>query len=140
MKIFYKEVEVKTERRNQFIRITEKIEKVVEESGIRKGVVLLSSPHNTATILIQEDDKSVHRDIIKILEKNVPLNEEYEHSYEGNENATAHIKCNLLGGSLIVPVQNGKMMLGTWQDIFFLELFEPRRRRVLVTVIGEEHE
>lgn len=138
MKIFYKELEVKTERINHFVRITEKIQKVVEESKIEEGMVFVCSPHNTATVLIQEDDETIHHDLLKILEKIAPLSGEYEHSYEGNENATAHLKSNILGSSVAIPIQKGKLVLGTWQNIFFLELFEPRRRKVLVTVIGNE--
>jgi len=137
MKIFQKEIEIETEKINHFVKITEEVENVVRESKIKNGMVFLNALHTTSALIIQENDSTIHEDLVKILERATPLSEKYKHDYEGNENATAHIKSNLLGSFLSIPLKDGKLLLGTWQDIFFLELFEARKRKVFVTVIGE---
>jgi secondary thiamine-phosphate synthase enzyme len=137
MKIFQKTLVLKTKGINDFIRITDDVQDVVKESKIKNGMVFVNALHNTAALIIQENDSTIHIDLTKILEKIAPIKEKYLHDYEGNENATAHIKSNLLKTFLTVPLKEGKLVLGTWQDIFFVELFESREREVLITIIGE---
>jgi secondary thiamine-phosphate synthase enzyme len=137
MKIFQKTIPIQTKAANEFIKITSDVQKVVTDSKIKNGMVFVNALHNTAAVIIQEDDPTIHEDLINILEKIAPLKGKYFHSYEGNLNATAHIKSNLLGSFVTIPLQNSKLVLGTWQNIFFVELFESRQRKVLVTVIGE---
>jgi len=137
MKVFQKTISIETKGLNDFVKITEEVQKVANESKIKNGMVFVNSMHTTSAVIIQENDSTIHRDLIKTLEKLVPTDAEYEHNYEGNVNATAHIKSNLLGAFLTVPVKDRKLVLGTWQSLFFIEFFEPRRRGVLVTVIGE---
>ncbi|MFH8108909.1 MAG: secondary thiamine-phosphate synthase enzyme YjbQ [Candidatus Aenigmatarchaeota archaeon] len=137
MKIFQKTISIKTKKTNEFIKITDEVEEIVEESEIKNGMVFVNALHNTAALIIQEYDESIHRDLIKFFEKILPLEEKYFHDYEGNINATAHIKSNLLKTFLTIPIKEGKLFLGTWQDIFFVELFESRERKVFVTVIGD---
>lgn len=137
MKIFQKTLVFKSRSINDFIKITENVQEAVKESKIKSGMVFLNTLHNTAALIIQENDTTIHMDLIKILEKIVPLKEKYSHDYEGNENATAHIKSNLLKTFLTVPLKEGKLVLGTWQNIFLVELFESMEREVVVTVIGE---
>ena len=137
MSIFRKSVLIPTKELNEFINITEKIQAVANESKLKDGVVFLNSLHNTGALILQEDDPTIHQDLINTLERIVPLKGRYEHDYEGNENATAHLKTNLLGSFLTIPLENGKLKLGTWQNVFFVEFFEPREREVIVTVIGD---
>jgi len=138
MKIVQKVIEVETRRSLEFIRVDEKIQKVVEESGIKNGFVLLRSPHNTATITCTEPDASIHQDAKRIIEKMLPLDFNWQHSYEGTINARAHQAVMLLFGQTHwLPIKNGKIVLGTWQGIFFVELFEGRERKVEVVVVGE---
>jgi secondary thiamine-phosphate synthase enzyme len=137
MKIFQKTLVFKTKGINDFIRITDDVQDVVKESKIKNGMVFVNALHNTAALIIQENDSTIHIDLTKILEKIVPIKEKYLHDYEGNVNATAHIKSNLLKTFLTIPLKEGKLVLGTWQDIFFVELFESREREVLITIIGE---
>jgi len=120
-----------------FVEITDEMEKIAKESKIKNGIVFANLMHITASLIIQENDATIHRDLIKFLEKMVPLDEKYEHNYEGNENATAHIKANLLGTQITIPLKEGNLQLGTWQSIFVIELFEPRSREIIITVIGE---
>jgi len=137
MKIFQESISIETEKLYDFINITEMIEKIVKKSKVQNGMVFVNSLHNTAAIIIQEDDSSIHRDLIRTMEKLFPLKEKYEHDYEGNINATAHLKSNFLGNAISIPLKDNKLVLGTWQKVFFVELFEPRNRKVVVTIIGE---
>jgi len=137
MAVFQKTVEVKTGKLYDFVNITSAVQRAVEESKIKNGIAFVNSVHNTAAVIIQEADATIHKDLIATLERLVPIDADYNHDYEGNVNATAHLKSNLLGSSVSVPVENGKLVLGTWQQLFFIELFEARRRRVVVTVVGE---
>ena len=104
---------------------------------IKNGMVFANALHNTAGLIIQENDPSIHSDLVNLLERVAPLKGRYHHNYEGKENATAHLKSNLLGTFVTVPLKDREMVLGTWQHIFLVEFFEPRKREVVVTVIGE---
>lgn len=137
MKVFQKTIFIQTKGLNDFVEITNEIQAVAKESKIENGMVFVNSMHNTAALIIQENDPTIHKDLLNTLEKILPMKGKYEHSYEGNVNATAHIKSNLLGSFVTIPLENGMLALGTWQRIFFIEFFEPRRREVLVTIIGE---
>ncbi len=137
MKVVTDFIEVKSKERGEFIDITSQIEKIVGKSNIKNGIIAIHELHTTAALTIQENDGSIHEDTREILEEIVPLNKHYRHSYEGNENATAHIKNQLLGSSLTLPIIDSKLALGTWQSIFLIELFEARRRRIAICIIGE---
>jgi len=137
MKIFADFVEVRSGKRGEYIDITTEIEKMIDKSEVRNGVVIIHELHTTAALTIQENDTSVHEDTREILDELVPLDRRYRHSYEGNANATAHIKNQLLGSNITLPIINGKIALGTWQRIFLIELFEARHRKIAVSIIGE---
>ncbi len=128
-----KYINVKSRVRNEFIDITDKIQEVVKEEGIASGICYIYVPHTTAGITINEGaDTSVQRDIQVALSKLVPFEAEYSHR-EGN--ADAHIKSTLVGISKMVFVDDGKLLLGTWQAIYFCEFDGPRHRRVAVKVV-----
>jgi secondary thiamine-phosphate synthase enzyme len=137
MKIYQKEIKIETKGPYDFIDITDKVNDILKESGIKNGIVSLFSLHNTACIIIQENDETIFKDIEEFFNRILPLNTKYHHNYEGHINATAHIKTNLLSQSLCIPIKDGKVLLGTWQRIIFLELFESRERKVFITIIGE---
>jgi secondary thiamine-phosphate synthase enzyme len=128
-----KYINVKSKARIEFIDITEMVQDVVKDAGIVKGVCFLFVPHTTAGITINEGaDPSVQRDIVNSLNRLIPHEMNYFHR-EGN--ADAHIKSTLVGTSLHVIVEDGKLLLGTWQSIFFCEFDGPRHRRVAVKFI-----
>jgi len=128
-----KEISVSTSSRVEFVDITGEVEKVVRESGIASGVCYIYVPHTTAAVTINENaDPSVRRDIISELGKIVPFDDNYSH-YEGN--SAAHIKSSILGHSDMVMVEGEKLLLGTWQGIYFCEFDGPRRRGVIVKVM-----
>jgi secondary thiamine-phosphate synthase enzyme len=127
---------VKTGARFEMIDITDRMSAIVRESSIRSGICYVFVPHTTAAVTINENaDPSVPRDILAELDKVVPLNDNYRHM-EGN--AAAHIKASMLGASETVFIENGVLVLGTWQSIFFCEFDGPRTRRVLVQIIKNE--
>jgi secondary thiamine-phosphate synthase enzyme len=121
---------VKTKSRNEFVDITDMVQGVVKEAGIMEGICFLYVPHTTAGITINEGaDPSVQRDIINTLSRLVPHELNYSHR-EGNSDA--HIKVTIVGNSVSVIIDEGKLVLGTWQAIFFCEFDGPRHRRIAV--------
>lgn len=127
-----REITINTTRRVEFIEITGSVEKVLRDSGVKEGFVLVYVPHTTAGVTINENaDPSVVMDIIDTLEKLAPRTGKYRHT-EGN--ADSHVKATLTGSSVYIPVKEGRLLLGTWQGIFFCEFDGPRTRRVIVTV------
>lgn len=123
-------INVRSKSRNEFIDITGLVQDVVKEAGVMKGICCLYVPHTTAGITINEGaDPSVQRDILNMLSRLIPHDMNYIHR-EGN--ADAHIKSTLVGTSVIVIIDEGKLVLGTWQSIFFCEFDGPRHRRVAV--------
>ena len=121
---------VRTNARCEMIDITDKIETLVRESGLRDGICHVFVPHTTAAVTINENaDPDVPRDILDSLDRVVPLSNRYRHA-EGN--AAAHVKASLLGASQTVFVENSRLVLGTWQSLFFCEFDGPRTREVLV--------
>jgi secondary thiamine-phosphate synthase enzyme len=126
-------INVRSKSRNEFIDITEMVQEVVKEAGITKGICYLYVPHTTAGITINEGaDPSVQRDIVNALSRLVPHEMNYFHR-EGN--ADAHIKTTLVGSSLNIIVEEGKLLLGTWQSVFFCEFDGPRHRRIAIKFI-----
>ena len=125
-----KQFAVRTNARSEMIDITGRIRILVKESGIKRGFCHVFVPHTTAAITINENaDPDVPRDILTELEKIVPFNNRYRHA-EGN--SAAHIKASIVGASETVFIENGELVLGTWQSIFFCEFDGPRSRRVNV--------
>ena len=127
---------VRTNARCEMIDITDKIETLVRESGLRDGICHVFVPHTTAAVTINENaDPDVPRDILDSLDRVVPLSNRYRHA-EGN--AAAHVKASLLGASQTVFVENSRLVLGTWQSLFFCEFDGPRTREVLVGLSDAE--
>ncbi len=131
-----KYVNVKTKTRTEFVDITSEIQNIADNGGVKNGLCRIFVPHTTAGITINEGaDPSVAKDILKTLNKLVPHNLDYTHM-EGNSDA--HIKTVITGTSQDVIIENGKLLLGTWQSIFFCEFDGPRSRRVLVKIIKSD--
>ena len=125
-----KEISLQTHSRVEMIDITAAIQKAVGDEKIEEGICLVYTPHTTAAVTINENaDPDVSRDIISALEKIVPQNANYKHA-EGN--SPAHIKSSLTGASEMVIIENGRLVLGKWQSIFFCEFDGPRTRKFIV--------
>lgn len=129
-------ISVSSTKRMEMIDITEKVKQFIDDHSINHGAVLLYVPHTTAAVTINEGaDPSVKRDIITTLRKIIPENGDYHHA-EGNSDA--HVKASLLGSSEYILVEKKKLVLGTWQHVFFFEGDGPRQRKVYVSVLNEE--
>ena len=125
-------VNIKTKNRTEMVDITSMVQIEVEKSGVTEGICAIFVPHTTAAVTINEGaDPDVCRDIIQKLNALVPSNAGYRHS-EGNSDS--HIKASLVGSSVNVLVEEGQMVLGTWQKIFFCEFDGPRSRKVYVKI------
>ncbi|MCX8163862.1 MAG: secondary thiamine-phosphate synthase enzyme YjbQ [Aquificaceae bacterium] len=125
-----------TKNRKELVKITEDVKRVVEESGIREGLCLVSSMHLTASVIIQDDEEGLHKDIWEWLEKLAPYKEDYKHHAAGEDNGDAHLKNLATHLQVVVPVTNGKLDLGPWQEIFYAEFDGKRKKRVVIKVIG----
>lgn len=114
--------------------ISSSVAAAVAESGVREGLCLVSSPHTTAGITINENaDPDVKTDMMMEIGKIIPLNDGYRHM-EGN--SAAHLKATFTGLSVTLPISDGRLVLGTWQGIYFCDYDGPRQRRALVTIVG----
>jgi secondary thiamine-phosphate synthase enzyme len=121
-------ITVKTSSRTEFVDITADIQKELSAAGFQSGLCMVYVPHTTAAVTINESaDPSVKEDILMILNRVVPWQAEYRH-LEGN--SPAHVKSTIVGASELVMVENGRLLLGTWQGIFFCEFDGPRTRKV----------
>ena len=123
---------IKTEKRVEFIDITTAVKKIIVSENFTEGLCSVFVPHTTAGITINEAaDPDVVKDILKHFEKKVPYNDEYLHA-EGN--SAAHIKTLITGSSVTIPVKEGKLVLGTWQGIYFCEYDGPRNRFYFISL------
>jgi secondary thiamine-phosphate synthase enzyme len=127
---------VKTRKRTELIDITSDINQVIQKSGTDQGLCMIYVPHTTAAVTINESaDPSVKSDILMVLNQIIPWEANYRH-LEGN--SPAHIKSTLVGSSELIAIENGRLILGTWQGIFFCEFDGPRTRKVDVRIVAQE--
>jgi secondary thiamine-phosphate synthase enzyme len=128
-------LKIETESQMEMIDVTSGVRRLVKETGVMRGMCHLFVPHTTAAVTINENtDPNVRKDMIKGLLKTIPLQDDYLHA-EGN--AAAHILSSLLGASQSVLVENGKLVLGAWQAIYFCEFDGPRSRTILLRIMAE---
>ncbi len=126
------EIPVRTSSRTQMINITEEVQQIVTESGITDGLCIVFIPHTTAAVTINENaDPDVKTDFMKEIDKIVPWEDDYLHM-EGN--AAAHLKASMMGFSETIIIKGGRLLLGTWQGIYFLEYDGARNRKVIVKI------
>jgi len=129
------EFAVPTRSRVQFIDITSQVDDALRHEGVAEGICHVFVPHTTAGVTINENaDPDVTRDVITVLGKLIPRHGDYRH-VEGNSDS--HTKSTLVNASAILPVSGGRLVLGTWQAVYFCEFDGPRRRRCIVTAIGK---
>jgi secondary thiamine-phosphate synthase enzyme len=125
--------QIKTNKNAEMIDISSEVKKIVKESGVKNGICMVFIPHTTAAVTINENaDPDVVKDFVKEMNKIVPLNDNYLH-YEGN--SAAHIKSSMMGFSEHIIIDNGELILGTWQGIYFLEYDGPRTRKVTIKIM-----
>jgi secondary thiamine-phosphate synthase enzyme len=129
-------LQIKTLERSATVDVTDLISRTIEESGIKRGLCFLHVPHTTAGIIVNEGaDPAVMEDILDFLNRTVPWRAGYKHS-EGN--SAAHIKSILTGGRTVLMIENGRLVLGTWERVFFCEFDGPRTRKIWMKLIKDE--
>lgn len=129
-----KTINIRTKSKVEFIDITDEVNRVINETRVKDGICCIYVPHTTAGVIVNEGaDPSVQHDIQKILSRLVPFEGDYTHA-EGN--SPAHIKSCLTGVSHTLIIENGKLLLGTWQSVFFCEFDGPRHRNVMIKILG----
>ena len=127
-------IRINIRKRVELIDVTADVRAAIEGSGISEGVVHLFVPHTTAAVTINENaDPDVARDMIAAVNKLVPFEDNYQH-LEGN--SAAHVKSSLVGASEFIPVENGRLLLGTWQGVYFFEFDGPRQRTLHIRVLS----
>jgi len=125
-------LQVKSHKQFECINITSQIQNLIRDSGVKDGIATIYCPHTTAAITINEGaDPAVTKDLLNELDKVIPLRDNYQH-LEGN--SAAHIKSSIAGCSESVIIENGSIILGTWQAIFFCEFDGPRNRKVFIKI------
>lgn len=136
MKTWFKEIAFSTRQQREVVDLTEQVLTAVGESGIRNGLLVLQLPHATAALTLNEGEEGLKRDMLEKLDDLIPLRGRYQHD-RIDDNAHAHLKSALVGTSLVLPIVDGQIIRGTWQNFLILEQDGPRRRRLAVFVIGE---
>jgi secondary thiamine-phosphate synthase enzyme len=138
MKSLTKEIFMEVPTRRAIVSIHNEVERLVAESGVQEGMVLVNAMHITASVFINDNESGLHHDYEVWLEKLAPEKpyDQYEHNgYE--DNADAHLKRQVMGREVVVAITKGKLHLGPWEHIFYYELDGKRRKRLLVKIIGE---
>lgn len=126
-----------TRQHREYVNITPQVERIVAESGVQEGLVLVSAMHITAGVYVNDAESGLIRDIDEWLEKLAPYRPDYRHHQTGEDNGDAHLKSLLIHHEVILPITKGRLDLGPWQQVYYAEFDGQRRKRVVVKVIGE---
>ena len=126
----------KTQKRQEFVRITDEIAEVVNKSGVKEGTVLVSAMHITSGVFVNDWEDGLIRDFQTWLEKLAPAGRDYRHHQTGEDNADAHLKRTIMGHQVVLPITNGTLDLGPWEQVFYAEFDGRRKKRVIVKVMG----
>ena len=138
MKSYRKVLDINYPKRRGYINITYEVQKSLEESGIKEGLVLCNAMNITASVFINDDESGLHNDFEVWLEKLAPEKPHSQYKHNGYEdNADAHMKRQIMGREVVVAITNGKLDFGTWEQIFYGEYDGKRNKRVLIKIIGE---
>ena len=137
MKVYQEKFEIRANKRTELIDITNKVEDVVRRSKIKNGICNVFVPHATAAVILNENESGLVSDIIDKTEKEFPAGAGYRHD-RIDDNADSHLASGFIGQSKGIPLEDNRLLRGTWQQVFVLELDGPRSsRKVIVTIIGE---
>lgn len=126
-----------TKNHREYINITDTVQEAVRKSGVKEGMVLVSAMHITAGVYVNDAEDGLIQDIDEWLERLAPFNPNYRHHRTGETNGDAHLKSLLIHHEVIVPITNGKLDFGPWQQIYYAEFDGQRRKRVIIKIIGE---
>ncbi len=137
MKSYTEYLYFNTPKRRMLVRITDTVRDIVKKSGTKEGFCLVSAMHITAGIIVNDDEPGLHQDIWEWLEKLAPFREDYQHHRTGEDNGDAHLKRILVHHQVVLPITNGDLDLGPWEQIFYAEFDGMRNKRVVIKIIGE---
>ena len=138
MKIYTKHLTINTKRRIDFVNITEQVRRIVRESGVKEGIVLVNPMHITASVFINDNESGLLQDFRKWLEGLAPMDEElYKHNLTGEDNAYAHLWRTIMGRETTIAITDGNLDFGPWEAIFYGEFDGQRNKRILVKILGE---
>ncbi len=137
MKTYTEYLWFNTKRRRDYVNITDEVQRIVDEAGIKEGMVLVSAMHITAGVYVNDAESGLIQDIDEWLDTLAPPNPNYRHHRTGEDNADAHLKSLVIHHEIIAPVTNGRLDFGPWQQIYYAEFDGQRRKRVIVKVMGE---
>jgi secondary thiamine-phosphate synthase enzyme len=126
-----------TAKRREYVNITDQIEKALEKSRIQDGMVLVSAMHITAGVYVNDAECGLIQDIDEMLEKLAPFGPDYQHHQTGEDNGDAHLKNLLIGHQVILPITEGRLDLGPWEQVYYAEFDGQRKKRVIVKILGE---
>ena len=136
MKVFTDYLWFNTKARQEFIRITDQVASVVEKSGVVEGIALVSAMHITSGVYVNDWEDGLIEDFQVWLEKLAPSGLPYKHHQTGEDNADAHLKRTIMGHQVTVPITQGALDLGPWEQVFYAEFDGRRKKRVIVKVMG----
>lgn len=140
MKTLTKELWMEVPERRAIVSIHGEVDRLVRESGVQDGLVLVNAMHITASVFINDNESGLHRDYDLWLEELAPFDpspDRYHHNRTGEDNADAHHKRQIMGREVVVAITNGELHLGPWEHIFYYEFDGRRRKRILVKIMGE---
>ena len=126
-----------TRKHHEYVNITGKVEEALRKSGVREGLALVSAMHITASVYVNDAEDGLIADIDEWLEKLAPYREDYRHHRTGETNGDAHLKNLLMHHQVLLPVTEGKLDLGPWQQVYYAEFDGQRRKRVVIKIMGE---
>ena len=125
-----------TKKRQEFVRITDEIAAIVKRSGVKEGTVLVSAMHITSGVYVNDWEDGLIQDFQAWLEKLAPAGLDYRHHQTGEDNADAHLKRTIMGHQVVLPITDGALDLGPWEQVFYAEFDGQRKKRVVVKVMG----
>lgn len=137
MKSYVEYLTFNTKNKVEFINITDRVEKALAKSQIKEGLILVSAMHITASVYVNDDEHGLIEDIKEWLQKLAPQGPDYRHHKTGEVNGDAHLKSLLMHHQVVIPVSDGKIDFGPWQQVFYAEFDGQRNKRVIIKIIGE---
>ncbi len=137
MKFYTEYLWFNTEKKREYINITSTLNTILKKSGIQEGMMLVSAMHITAGVWVNDAEDGLLQDIDEWLEKLAPFKKDYKHHLTGETNGDAHLKSLLVHHQVIIPITNGKLDFGPWQQVYYAEFDGKRKKRVVVKVMGE---
>ena len=138
MKSYRKELWFNVPKRRGLVNITNDVQRAIDDSGVKEGLVLVNAMNITASVFINDDESGLHRDYERWLEKLAPEKPYSQYDHNGFEdNADAHLKRTIMGREVVCAITNGRLDFGTWEQIFYYELDGMRKKHALIKIIGE---